>query len=127
MAIENVGLYIPGGSAPLFSTLLMLAIPATIAGCKNIIVTTPAQDRWANVNAVVLYVAIFLVLKKIYKSGGAQAIAAMAYGTQTVKKVDKIFGPGNQYVTCAKKLVNTDGVAIDMLAGPSELAVYADD
>ena len=124
--IEKVGLYIPGGSAPLFSTLLMLGIPAKIAGCKNIIVTTPA-NKSGNVDAAVLFVAGILGITKIYKGGGAQAIAALAYGTQTVEKVDKIFGPGNQYVTCAKKLVNMDGVAIDMLAGPSELAVYADD
>ena len=124
--IENVGLYIPGGSAPLFSTLLMLGIPAAIAGCKNIIVTTPPQND-GQINTVVLYVASLLGINKIYKSGGAQAIAALAYGTETVEKVDKIFGPGNQYVTCAKKLVNSGGVAIDMLAGPSELAVYADD
>ncbi len=126
VAIDKVGLYIPGGSAPLFSTLLMLAIPATIAGCKNIIVTTPA-NKYGNVDAAVLFVAGILGISKIYKGGGAQAIAALAYGTQTVEKVDKIFGPGNQYVTCAKKLVSIDGVAIDMLAGPSELAVYADD
>ena len=125
LPIENVGLYIPGGSAPLFSTLLMLAIPAKIAGCKNILVCTP-PDAKGGVDPAVLYVASLLGIKHIYKSGGAQAIAAMAYGTQTVEKVDKIFGPGNQYVTCAKKLVNMDGVAIDMLAGPSELAVYAD-
>lgn len=124
--VEKVGLYIPGGSAPLFSTLLMLAIPAKIAGCKNILVTTPASSN-GNVNDAILYVANILGLKNIYKGGGAQAIAAMAYGTQTIEKVDKIFGPGNQYVTCAKKLVNIDGVAIDMLAGPSELAVYADE
>lgn len=125
-SIEKIGLYIPGGSAPLFSTLLMLAIPAKIAGCKNIIVTTPTQSN-GNINAVILYVAHILGLNKIYKGGGAQAIAALAYGTQTVEKVDKIFGPGNQYVTCAKKLINIDGVAIDMLAGPSELAIYADE
>lgn len=124
--IEKVGLYIPGGSAPLFSTLLMLAIPAKIAGCKNIIVTTPAQIDGKISNAI-LYVADILGIDKIYKSGGAQAIAALAYGTQTLEKVYKIFGPGNQYVTCAKKLVNANGIAIDMLAGPSELAVYADD
>ena len=126
LPIEKVGLYIPGGSAPLFSTLLMLAIPAMIAGCKDILVCTPPSDSKGNVDATVLYVARLLGIKKIYKSGGAQAIAAMAYGTQTVEKVNKIFGPGNQYVTCAKKLVNIDGVAIDMLAGPSELAIYAD-
>jgi histidinol dehydrogenase len=124
--VEKVGLYIPGGSAPLFSTLLMLAIPAQLAGCKNIIVTTPANKN-GNVDPAVLFVANILGLKNIYKGGGAQAIAALAYGTQTVEKVEKIFGPGNQYVTCAKKIVNIDGVAIDMLAGPSELAVYADD
>ena len=126
VAVQNVGLYIPGGSAPLFSTLLMLAIPAKIAGCENILVTTPA-GKDGNVNAAVLFVAKVLCVKNIYKGGGAQAIAAMAYGTQTVKKVDKIFGPGNQYVTAAKKIVNIDGVVIDMLAGPSELAVYADE
>jgi|SRR5665647_58550 len=123
--VEKVGLYIPGGSAPLFSTLLMLAIPAKIAGCKNIIVTTPA-NKSGNVDTAVLFVAHILGIKNIYKGGGAQAIAALAYGTQTIERVDKIFGPGNQYVTYAKKLVNIDGVAIDMLAGPSELAVYAD-
>jgi histidinol dehydrogenase len=124
--VEKVGLYIPGGSAPLFSTLLMLAIPAQIAGCKNILVTTPANVN-GDVNDAVLFTANMLGVKNIYKGGGAQAIAAMAYGTQTVEKVDKIFGPGNQYVTCAKKLVNIDGIAIDMLAGPSEVAIYADD
>ncbi|MGN6299444.1 MAG: histidinol dehydrogenase [Ginsengibacter sp.] len=125
VAIENVGLYIPGGSAPLFSTLLMLAIPAKLAGCKNILVTTPANAS-GNVDPSILYVAKILGIKNIYKAGGAQAIAAMAYGTQTVNKADKIFGPGNQYVTEAKRLVNIDRIAIDMLAGPSELAVYAD-
>jgi histidinol dehydrogenase len=124
--VEKVGLYIPGGSAPLFSTLLMLAIPAQIAGCKNILVTTPANMN-GDVNDAVLFAANILGIKNIYKGGGAQAIAAMAYGTQTVDKVDKIFGPGNQYVTYAKKLVNIDGIAIDMLAGPSEVAIYADD
>jgi histidinol dehydrogenase len=124
--VEKVGLYIPGGTAPLFSTLLMLAIPAKIAGCENILVTTPANEN-GEVDAAVLFVANILGIENIYKGGGAQAIAAMAYGTQTVDKVDKIFGPGNQYVTCAKKLVNIDGVAIDMLAGPSEVAIYADE
>src|SRR5690242_14808340 len=126
VAIEKVGLYIPGGSAPLFSSLLMLAIPAKLAGCKSIMVTTPA-NKTGDVDPAILYVAQLLEIKNIYKGGGAQAIAAMAYGTQTVEKVDKIFGPGNQYVTCAKKLVSIDGVAIDMLAGPSEVAIYADD
>lgn len=124
--IEKVGLYIPGGSAPLFSTLLMLAIPAKLAGCKSILVSTPANKN-GDVDASILYVAHILGIKNIYKGGGAQAIAAMAYGTQTVEKVDKIFGPGNQYVTAAKRIVNMDGVAIDMLAGPSELAVFADE
>lgn len=126
VAVGKVGLYIPGGSAPLFSSLLMLAIPAKVAGCENILVTTPANKN-GEVNAAVLFVAKILGLKNIYKGGGAQAIAAMAYGTETVDKVDKIFGPGNQYVTAAKRMVNIDGVAIDMLAGPSELAVYADE
>ncbi|HVZ96988.1 MAG TPA: histidinol dehydrogenase [Chitinophagaceae bacterium] len=123
--IERVGLYIPGGSAPLFSTLLMLGIPAKIAGCKEIIVATPPQPD-GSINEVVLFVAGLLGIDKIYKAGGAQAIAAMAYGTHTMDKVYKIFGPGNQYVTCAKKLVNNEGTAIDMLAGPSEVAIYAD-
>lgn len=126
VAIEKVGLYIPGGSAPLFSTLLMLAIPAKLAGCKSILVTTPASKN-GDVDPAILYVAKILGIENIYKGGGAQAIVAMAYGTQTVEKVNKIFGPGNQYVTEAKRLVNMDGVAIDMLAGPSELAVYADE
>lgn len=126
VAIEKVGLYIPGGSAPLFSTLLMLAIPAKLAGCKSILVTTPA-NKYGDVDPAILYVAKILDIKNIYKGGGAQAIAAMAYGTQTVEKVHKIFGPGNQYVTEAKRLVNMDGVAIDMLAGPSEVAIYADE
>jgi histidinol dehydrogenase len=123
--IKNIGLYIPGGTAPLFSTLLMLAIPAAIAGCDNIIVCTPANEN-GKINLVILFVAYLLGIKKIYKLGGAQAIAAMAYGTETIRKVDKIFGPGNQFVTCAKKLVSARGIAIDMLAGPSELAIYAD-
>lgn len=123
--IQKIGLYIPGGSAPLFSTLLMLGIPATLAGCKDIIVASPA-NKTGQVDQVILFVADLLGIKKIFKGGGAQAIAALAYGTQTVDKVDKIFGPGNQYVTCAKRLVNADGVDIDMLAGPSELAVFAD-
>lgn len=124
--VEKVGLYIPGGSAPLFSTLLMLAIPAKLAGCSSITVTTPA-DKNGDVNPAILFVAKALGIKNIYKGGGAQAIAAMAYGTETVEKVNKIFGPGNQYVTEAKRLVNMGGIAIDMLAGPSELAIFADE
>ena len=126
VAIENVGLYIPGGTAPLFSTLLMLGIPAKLAGCKNIIVCTPVGKE-GKVNAAVLFVAKILGIENIFKVGGAQAIAAMAYGTQSIHKVDKIFGPGNSYVTCAKKLVSFESTAIDMLAGPSEVAVYADE
>ena len=126
IAIQKVGLYIPGGTAPLFSTLLMLGIPAVLAGCSDIMVCTPA-DKQGKVNAVILYVAELIGLKNIYKTGGAQAIAAMAYGTETVPQVYKIFGPGNQYVTCAKQLVNKEGIAIDMPAGPSEVAVYADE
>jgi len=125
VAIEKVGLYIPGGTAPSFSTLLMLGIPAAIAGCNEIVICTPC-DKEGKVNAVVLYVAQLIGIKNIYKIGGVQAIAAMAYGTESVSKVYKIFGPGNQYVTCAKQLVNAGGTAIDMPAGPSEVAVYAD-
>lgn len=124
--VENVGLYIPGGTAPLFSTLLMLGIPAQLAGCKNIIVCTP-PGKDGKINATILFVAKILGLTNVYKAGGAQAIAAMAYGTESILKADKIFGPGNNYVTCAKKLVSTEGITIDMLAGPSELAVYADE
>lgn len=126
VAVQKVGLYIPGGTAPLFSTLLMLGIPAVLAGCKEIMVCTPC-DKNGKVNPVVLYVARLIGLKYIYKIGGVQAIAAMAYGTSTIQQVYKIFGPGNQYVTCAKQLVNKEGIAIDMPAGPSEVAVYADE
>ncbi|MEO7307139.1 MAG: histidinol dehydrogenase [Ferruginibacter sp.] len=126
VAIEKVGLYIPGGTAPLFSTLLMLGIPAVLAGCKEIVVCTP-PDKKGKINPIILYVAQLIGLKKIYKIGGVQAIAAMAYGTETVSQVNKIFGPGNQYVTCAKQLINAAGIAIDIPAGPSELAVYADE
>jgi histidinol dehydrogenase len=125
VAIEKVGLYIPGGTAPLFSTVLMLGIPAVLAGCKEIIMCTPCNGN-GKVNPVILYVAQLIGIKKIYKAGGAQAIAAMAYGTATIPKVNKLFGPGNQYVTCAKQLVNREGIAIDMPAGPSEVAIYAD-
>jgi histidinol dehydrogenase len=123
--IQKVGLYIPGGSAPLFSTLLMLAIPAKIAGCKEIIVCTP-PGKDGKINPLILYTAQLLGITKVYKTGGAQAIAAMAYGTESIPKVYKIFGPGNQYVTKAKELVQQDGVAIDMPAGPSEVLVIAD-
>ena len=126
IAIQKVGLYIPGGSAPLFSTLLMLGIPAVIAGCEEIVVCTPA-DKNGKINPVILYVANLIGIKTIFKLGGVQAIGAMAYGTETVPKVYKIFGPGNQFVTCAKQLINKEGVAIDMPAGPSEVAVYADE
>ena len=126
LPIEKVGLYIPGGSAPLFSTLLMLAIPAKIAGCKEIIITTP-PDKLGKVNPVILYTANLLGLDKIFKVGGAQAIASLAYGSESVPKVYKIFGPGNQFVTRAKELVQQDGIAIDMPAGPSEVLVMADE
>ncbi len=126
IGIEKVGLYIPGGSAPLFSTLLMLAIPAKIAGCKEIVLCTP-PDKLGNINSAILFAAKTVGVTSIFKIGGVQAIASMAYGTQTVPQVYKIFGPGNQYVTCAKQLVQKDGIAIDMPAGPSEVAVYADE
>ncbi len=125
VGIQKVGLYIPGGSAPLFSTLLMLGIPAVMVGCRDITVCTPC-DKNGKVNPVILYVAHLVGLKNIYKIGGVQAIASMAYGTASIPQVYKIFGPGNQYVTCAKQLVNKEGLAIDMPAGPSEVAVYAD-
>jgi histidinol dehydrogenase len=126
VAIEKVGLYIPGGTAPLFSTLLMLAIPATIAGCREIIVCSP-PDKDGNLHPAILYAAKHVGITRIFRVGGVQAIAAMAFGTSAIPKVDKIFGPGNQYVTCAKQLVQREGVAIDMPAGPSEVAVYADE
>jgi histidinol dehydrogenase len=125
VAIEKVGLYIPGGSAPLFSTLLMLGIPAKIAGCKQIVVCSPAGKN-GKINPVILYTAKLIGLSEIYTAGGAQAIAAMAYGTESIPKVYKIFGPGNQYVTKAKELVQLEGTAIDMPAGPSEVLVIAD-
>ena len=126
VGIEKVGLYIPGGTAPLFSTVLMLVIPAIIAGCKDIIICTPA-DKKGKIHPTILYVANLCGLHKIYKVGGAQAIAAMSYGTETIPQVYKIFGPGNQYVTAAKQLVNKGGTAIDMPAGPSEVLVIGDD
>ncbi len=126
VGIEKVGIYIPGGSAPLFSTVLMLAIPAAIAGCKEIILCTP-PSKDGSVHPAILYSAYLCGITKIFKTGGVQAIGALAYGTESVPKVFKIFGPGNQYVTCAKQLVQKDGVAIDMPAGPSEVLVIADE
>jgi histidinol dehydrogenase len=123
--IQRVGLYVPGGSAPLFSTVLMLAIPAKVAGCPNIVLCTPA-GRDGRVAPAVLYAARLCGVEHIYKVGGAQAIAAMAFGTETIPRVDKIFGPGNRYVTRAKQLVSVATVAIDMPAGPSEVLVLAD-
>ncbi len=125
VAIERVGLYIPGGSAPLFSTILMLAIPAKIAGCKEIVLCTPPSNH--GVDKTILAVAYMCGINEIYQVGGAQAIAAMALGTQTIKKVNKIFGPGNQYVNMAKEMAANYGVAMDLPAGPSELMVYADE
>ncbi|HSZ26268.1 MAG TPA: histidinol dehydrogenase [Cytophagaceae bacterium] len=124
--ISKVGLYIPGGTAPLFSTILMLGVPANIAGCEEIIVCTP-PDKQGKVHPAILYTASVLGITKIFKIGGAQAIAAMAFGTETIPSVYKIFGPGNQYVTLAKQLVLRMGVAIDMPAGPSEVAIIADE
>ena len=124
--ISKVGLYIPGGTAPLFSTVLMLAIPAKIAGCKEIIICSP-PDKNGAINPAIIYAANLCGATKIYKVGGIQAIAAMTFGTETIEKVYKIFGPGNQYVTVAKQFSTQFGTAIDMPAGPSELLVYADD
>lgn len=126
VAIEKVGLYVPGGTAPLFSTVLMLATPARIAGCQEIILCTPPQ-RDGKVNPAVLFAAKVAGVTNIYKVGGSQAIAAMAFGTASIPKVDKIFGPGNQYVTAAKQLVSLQDVTIDMPAGPSEVEVLCDD
>ncbi|MCB0571670.1 MAG: histidinol dehydrogenase [Phaeodactylibacter sp.] len=126
VAIDKVGLYIPGGTAPLFSTVIMLAVPARLAGCREVVLCTPPQ-RDGSVHSAILYTAHLVGLTRIFKVGGAQAIAAMAYGTETVPAVYKIFGPGNQYVTAAKQLVSRQGVAIDMPAGPSEVLVCADE
>ena len=126
VAIDKVGLYIPGGTAPLFSTLLMLAIPAKIAGCGEIVLCSP-PDREGRLHPAILYAASLVGVTRVFAVGGVQAIAAMAYGTESIPAVYKIFGPGNQYVTCAKQLVQRDGVAIDMPAGPSEVAVFADE
>lgn len=123
--ISKVGLYIPGGTAPLFSTVLMLGVPAKIAGCQEIVLCTP-PDRDGHIHPAILYTARLIGIDKIFKVGGAQAIAAMAYGTESIPKVYKIFGPGNQYVTIAKQVIQRSGIAIDLPAGPSEVAVYAD-
>ena len=124
-AIDTIGIYIPGGTAPLFSTVLMLAIPAKLAGCKNIILCSP-PDKDGNINPAILYAAQFTGVTKMYKVGGIQAIAAMTFGTDEIPKASKIFGPGNQYVTAAKQYAQQLGIAIDMPAGPSELLVIAD-
>ncbi|MDP2454778.1 MULTISPECIES: histidinol dehydrogenase [unclassified Kaistella] len=124
-AIEKVGLYIPGGTAPLFSTVLMLGIPAQISGCKEVILCTPPQKD-GSINSAILYTAQLCGITKIFKVGGAQAIAALTFGTETISKVDKIFGPGNQFVTQAKQLAMEYNVAIDLPAGPSEVLVIAD-
>jgi len=126
LPIQKVGLYIPGGTAPLFSTVLMLAIPARIAQCPEVVLCTPA-GKDGKVHPAILYVAKLTGVLKVYKVGGAQAIAAMAFGTETIPKVDKIFGPGNQWVTTAKQMVSSKGVAIDMPAGPSEVMVVVDE
>jgi histidinol dehydrogenase len=126
VGIEKVGIYIPGGTAPLFSTVLMLAIPATLAGCKEITLCSPPNQQ-GKIHPAILYAAQRCGVSRIIKTGGAQAIAALTFGTETVSKVHKIFGPGNQYVTMAKTLATRYSVAIDMPAGPSEVLVYADD
>lgn len=124
--VERAGLYVPGGTAPLFSTVLMLAVPARIAGCREVIMCTPPGKNGL-INPLILYAAKISGVSSVFKVGGAQAIAAMAYGTETIPKADKIFGPGNQYVTKAKEMVQLDGIPIDMPAGPSEVLVIADD
>lgn len=124
-AIDTIGIYIPGGTAPLFSTVLMLAIPATIAGCKNIILCSP-PDKNGNINPAILYAAQLTGVTQMHKVGGIQAIAALTFGTDEIPKVSKIFGPGNQYVTAAKQYAQQLGLAIDLPAGPSELLVIAD-
>ncbi len=124
--IQRVGLYIPGGTAPLFSTVLMLGVPAALAGCSEVVLCTP-PNREGNIHPAILYTAQLVGISKIVKVGGAQAIAALTFGTESVPQVDKIFGPGNQYVTAAKQMATKYGVAIDMPAGPSEVLVYADE
>jgi histidinol dehydrogenase len=124
--IEKIGIYIPGGSAPLFSTVLMLGVPARIAKCKHVILCSP-PDNSGEINAAILYAASLVGIERVFKVGGAQAIAAMAFGTESVERVYKVFGPGNQYVTKAKQLATEEGIAIDMPAGPSEVLIMADD
>lgn len=126
VAIERVGLYVPGGTAPLFSTVLMLAVPANIAGCDEIVMCSP-PDKNGNINDVILYTARLCGVTRVFKIGGVQAIGALGFGTETVPNVYKIFGPGNQFVTAAKQIVSQNGIAIDMPAGPSEVAVFADE
>ncbi|WEK35139.1 MAG: histidinol dehydrogenase [Candidatus Pseudobacter hemicellulosilyticus] len=126
VGIEKVGLYIPGGTAPLFSTILMLAVPAVLAGCKEIVLCSP-PGKDGQLHPAILYAARLTGITKVFRIGGVQAIAALAYGTESVPRVYKLFGPGNQFVTCAKQLVQQEGLAIDMPAGPSEVAVYADE
>jgi len=126
VGIEKVGIYIPGGSAPLFSTVLMLGIPAKLAGCKEIILCTPPNEK-GEIDPAIIYAASLVGVTAIFTIGGVQAIGALAYGTASVPKVFKIFGPGNQYVTAAKQIIQQEGVAIDMPAGPSEVCVYADE
>ena len=124
--IEKVGLYIPGGTAPLFSTVLMLAVPAKLAGCKEVVLCSP-PNKEGKIHPAILYTAKAVGVTKVFKVGGAQAIAALTFGTESIPQVNKIFGPGNQYVTAAKQLATRFGLAIDMPAGPSEVAVYADE
>ena len=126
VGIEKVGIYIPGGTAPLFSTVLMLGIPAKLAGCKEIILCTPPNEK-GEIDPAIIYAASLVGVTAIFTIGGVQAIGALAYGTASVPKVYKIFGPGNQYVTAAKQMIQQEGVAIDMPAGPSEVCVYADE
>lgn len=126
VGIEKVGLYIPGGTAPLFSTILMLGIPAQLAGCKEVVLCSP-PNKEGKLHPAILYAASVAGITNVYKVGGVQAIAALAYGTETIAKTYKIFGPGNQYVTCAKQLIQQEGIAIDMPAGPSEVCVLADE
>lgn len=126
VAIERVGFYIPGGSAPLFSTILMLGVPAKLAGCKQIVLCSPPGTD-GRLHPAILFAAKLVGITKVFRVGGVQAIAALTYGTESIPKVFKIFGPGNQYVTCAKQMVQREGLAIDLPAGPSEVAVYADE